>query len=58
MSSSSSKKIRKVTVGRLLSPELIEALAELATTEDLPFATLVSLLINEGLDHRQHRGWA
>jgi hypothetical protein len=41
-SSSSSRKFHK-----LLSPELITALAALDAAEDLPFATLITLLINE-----------
>ena len=36
----------------LLSPNLIEALQELAASEDLPFRTLVAMLINEALDRR------
>ena len=42
----------------LLSPVLIEALAELAAVEDLPVAALVAILINEALDRRLHRGRA
>jgi hypothetical protein len=40
----------------LLSPNLIEALKELATVEDLPVTTLIAVLINEALDRRLHRG--
>ena len=36
----------------LLSPNLIEALTELAAVEDLPVATLIAVLINEALDQR------
>ena len=39
----------------LLSPALIEALTELASAEDLPLATLIALLINEGLSYRLRR---
>jgi hypothetical protein len=41
---------------RLLSPALLAALAELAEVEELPLATLIALLINEGLSHRLQRG--
>jgi hypothetical protein len=39
----------------LLSPTLVEALNELAQVEDLPLATLIALLLNEGLDRRSRR---
>ena len=55
---SKSQKIRKPTSASLLSPVLLAALAELAAVEDLPVATLIALLIREGLDHRLHRGRA
>jgi len=34
---------------------LVEALNELAQVEDLPLATLIALLLNEGLDRRSRR---
>jgi hypothetical protein len=40
---------------KLLSPVLLAALTELAEVEDLPLATLIALLINEGLSHRLQR---
>jgi hypothetical protein len=45
--STSSRKFHK-----LLSPKLITALAALAAAEDLPLATLITLLINEALGRR------
>jgi hypothetical protein len=38
----------------LLSPALLEALADLAEVEDLPLAALIAVLINEALGHRLH----
>jgi hypothetical protein len=38
-----------------LSPDLFDALNELARVEDLPLQTLVSLLINSGLSARLAR---
>jgi hypothetical protein len=40
----------------LLSPRLVEALTELANTEDLPVAALIALLLNEALSRRLRRG--
>ena len=40
----------------LMSPALIEALAELAKTEELPVGALIAVLINEALDRRLHCG--
>ena len=48
------KRVRVKTKFRL-SPVLIQALAELAAAESLPLATLVTVLLNEGLTHRVHR---
>ena len=64
MSTEHLTKFRKVVTGRcrqwrrsaLLSPTLIEALTELATTEDLPLPTLIAVLINEALTRRLQRG--
>ena len=36
----------------LLSSDLTRALRDLAASEGLPLATLIALLINEGLTHR------
>jgi hypothetical protein len=57
MQSSSSKSAPKLkrALAVLLPPVLVEALTELAQTEDLPVTTLIALLINEGFDHRQRR---
>jgi hypothetical protein len=38
-----------------LSPTLMAVLAELAAAEDLPVATLITVLINEALSIRLHR---
>jgi predicted DNA binding CopG/RHH family protein len=53
MQSSNSKftEHRKRVPARLLSPSLIQALTKLAAAKGLPLATLIALLINEGLDH-------
>ncbi len=56
MSDSVSTENLKQVPASLLSPMLIEALAELAAHEGLPLTTLVALLINEGLSRRLHRG--
>ena len=40
----------------LLAPDLLTALTELATSEDLPVGALIALLINEALDRRLHGG--
>jgi hypothetical protein len=39
----------------LLSPTLLEALTELAASEGLSVATLITLLINDGLSRRRSR---
>jgi hypothetical protein len=52
------KSARKRRATPLLSPALITALAELAAAEDLPLATLIAILINEGLAYRLHRSRA
>jgi len=39
----------------LLSPALLQALAELAEVEDLPLSALIAILINEALGYRLHQ---
>lgn len=47
------RKVRKQAA--LLSPMLLEALAELAASEQLPVGALIAVLINEALERRLHR---